>query len=410
MLNKKHITTIAALSLSAVLLTGCQAITEPVNVISPNAAPEAPLQPTETSLGSGDQSAGSSAVSSIQTAVSSDFDERETSTPRVTINVNCTLPTDVPEQVDVLKTKPFWFEPGLPEELLLTGENYEWEETRQNRYYPEIETPIYVHPEDKLLMLGYNGNSGGDFYFNRYDDHLYGTVGNHCDYAAIEPVSWTDSALDGFTPEEAISKARDMLGQLGITNLGEPNVVAVKADKANEWLGQTEWENKDGSKVEWKEWTKDDEVYYLTFPIVFNNIPVATSGSCSGGMTRNDFELDGTYVQVTVGRDEIKYINTYDIPDAEVETAKTADISISAQQALDILTEHHTAEDFPIAINVNDVSLVYAVSKNDKYFDTCEAFLVPMWKFEMTYESTLGGDVCLVEFIDAQTGRGQFEH
>ncbi len=412
MLNKKHISTIAALSLSAVLLTGCQAIAEPINIVSPNAAPEAPaIQPTETTLGSV-ESAVSSSESSIQTAVSSDTADKQTAAPRVTINVNCTLPTDTPEQVAILKTKPFWFEDGLPEELLLKDVNYKWAETRDNEYFPEIKTPIYDHAEEETLLLGYNGNQGGDLFFRRYDEHMYGSLGSECGESGIYDVSFTDSALDGFTPEEAVSKAKELLGQLGITTgLGTPEISAVKADKANEYLSSHEWYNKDGSVCEWKEWTKDDEVYYITFPVEFNGIPVATSTSLSGGMTQNNFEVEGTYIQMTVGRNEIMYVNTYDLPAAETENIGTAEIKISAQQALDIFIEHHNAaEHSPSAFDLRDVSLVYAVTKGEKYCDTCEAVLIPMWKFESTYEwESDHSNVHVIEYVDAQTGKGQFE-
>lgn len=417
MLNKKHITTIAALSLSAVLLTGCQAITEPVNIMSPNAVPEAPaVQPTETTLGSSEttgslsESAVSSAQSSTQTAKETDFEEKETSTPRVTINLNCSLPTDVPETVAIMNTKPFWFKPGLPEELLLKDVDYKWAETRRNTYYPEIEEPIYYYAEEETLLLGYNGNQGGDFFFRRYDEHMYGTTGNFCALFRAVEQSYTDETLEDFTPEEATNMALELLGKLGITNLGKPDVVAVRAEKANEWLHQTYWENKDGTPAEWKDWTKDDEVYYLSFPIMVNDIPIAFSGSHSGGCTRNDFKFDGTYVYVTVGRDEVISIQVHDMPDPEMETVSDAQIKVSAQEALDILTDHHTAEDFPTAIDINDVSLVYVISKGEKYWDTCEATLIPMWQFEMTYESELGDNVVMTELIDAQRGIGQFEH
>lgn len=408
MFNKKHITAIAALSLSAMLIAGCQEKADPINIISPAAAGEQQTSTTEP--------APSAPAAANETAdiSSSNVTESRTAEPTAMINVNCAIPDSAPAQAALLKTSPLWFEDGLPEQLLLNDVPNILKERRVDEKFPDKEEPIYICPEDKLLVMGYNGNGGGDISFWYHDDYMYGTLRSFFDVYDVAREIFTDKTLNGFTPEDAISRATTLLEQLGITNLGTPEVWAVKADKANEVLGRREWQNKDGTPTEWKQWTEDDEVYYLTFPVEFNGIPVAFSGSMSGGATHygfgSEFYTDGTGVKVTVTKDRIVDIEGWPLPSADAETVGTVDINISAQQALDILAESHSAEDFPSAINVNECSLVYVITENN--LDTSERILRPMWRFEMSYEGAYStdGSVRMTEYVDAETGKGYFEY
>lgn len=403
MFNKKHITAIAALSLSAILMTGCQENAEPINIFSPAAAGE------QQTSASDPASAPADADENTSTTTSS-VSESKTAEPTATVNVKCTLPDSAPAQVALLKTKPFWFEDGLPEQLLLNDVNYKWYETRQNECFPEISEPIYVHTEDDLLLLGYNGNSGGDFYFNRYDTKKTETARDHLEYYGATHTK----VLDGFTPEDAVSRADALLEQLGLADLlGAPKVWALNADEANKYLSSDTWYNKDGSIDEWDEWTADDEVYCLRYPVVFNGIPVTFSGSMSGNCTSycwgDELATYGTYVDVTVAKDKIMFVDTRDVPAANAETVGTADITVTAQQALDTLTQFYTAENFPSAVNVNDCSFVYVMTNRN--YEKCEFILKPMWKFEMSYESTYEsyGEIPMIGFVDASTGVGIFD-
>lgn len=407
MFNKKHITAIAALSLSAMLLAGCQENAEPINIVSPAAAGEQQTSSTEP------VSSAPAAADETADTSSSNVTENRTAEPTATINVKCAIPNSAPAQAALLKTSPFWFEDGLPEKLLLNGVDHILEERRVDENFPDKEEPIYICPEDQLLVMGYNGNGGGDLYFNHHDDYMYGTLRSYFDCYNVAEEIFNDKTLNGFTPEDAVSRATTLLEQLGITNLGTPEVWAVKAEKANEELNKTEWENKDGTPAEWKQWTEDDEVYYLTFPVEFNGIPVAFTGSMSGSCTQHGFDseyfTDGTYIEVTVTKDSILDVRTRNLPSADAETVGTVNINVSAQQALDILTECHSAVDFPFAINVNECSLVYVITERN--LDTSEYILRPMWKFEMSYENEYSDySVRMTEYVDAETGKGYFEN
>lgn len=410
MFNKKHITAIAALSLSAMLLAGCQENAEPINIVSPAAAGEqqtSPTEPVSSASAAADEAAGIS---------SSNVTESRTAEPTATINVNCTIPDSAPAQAALLKTSPLWFEDGLPEKLLLNDVDVVLEERRVDENFPDKVQPIYTCPEDDLLVMGYNGNGGGDISFWYHTDYMYGTLRNIFDVYDVAHEIFTDKTLNGFTPEDAISRATTLLEQLGITNLGTPEVWAIKADKANELLGKETWESKDGSIIEWKHWTEDDEVYYLTFPVEFNGIPVAFTGSMSGGCTQynlgSEHYTDGTSVKVTVTKDRIVDIEGWPLPSADAETIGTVNINVSAQKAFDLLNESLSAEVFPYAVNLNECSLVYVITDRD--CTNSECVLRPMWRFEMSFDDGRGysdyGSVRMIGYVDAETGKGYFEH
>ena len=167
MFNKKHIKAIAALSLSAMLLAGCQENAAPINIVSPAAA-------------------GERQISSTEPASSSNVTESRTAEPTATVNVKCTLPDNAPAQAALLKTTPLWFEDGLPEQLLLNGIDHILYERRVDENFPDKEMPVYLCPDDKLLLMCYNGNGGGDISFRFHDDHMYGTLRNIFDVYDVD--------------------------------------------------------------------------------------------------------------------------------------------------------------------------------------------------------------------------------
>ena len=416
MLNKKHFASFAALTISAMLLAGCQENAEPINIMSPAAANE----PSASAPAAAEPSAGDTASvtpdetpSEIARTATDLINSTKSAEPTATVNLMCTLPDSAPSQMALYKTTPFWFEDGLPEELLLKDVNYKWEETRQNEYFPEISVPIYVKPENDLLMLGYNCNAGGDLYFDRYDDKAYGSLGVRV-FEDYDINTSCVKSIDGMTPEEATAKSLELLLKLGITNLGTPDVYAVTADAANDYISSHTFEDKQGNIQEVEKWTSDDEVYYLRFPVMADGTPIAVTGTFVGGMTHYgiDSELwtSGTYVDVTIRKDGTIFdVDTRDVPSADLENIGTADINITAQQAFEIFENGHYAEDYSTSINVTDCSLVYVMTNIDLL--NCEHVLKPMWKFEANYEFPhFNSTLQMVEYVDATTGTAIFEY
>lgn len=66
-----------------------------------------------------------------------------------------------------------------------------------------------------------------------------------------------------------------------IEHLGEPEIYAVTAEQAN--------------KIEMYDsrWTKNDEMYFIRFPVIYNDIPIANKMYAIKG---TDSYFDGSFV------------------------------------------------------------------------------------------------------------------
>lgn len=415
MFNRKHITALTTLAMAAVIITGCQENTAP---LIGGAAEKQAL----TAAAVSDLNYAPSAAPEAPAATAA-------ATPYTNgrVTVSCAIPESAPSQLPLYKAKRRLFEEGVPESVLFNEGSYKSREERPDDLDEEQKNVIYCNNDD-ILVMSYRP---GDVYLNGENsidkDSNFGYMTLRSWFDCYDMAEYfNDTELEGFSPEEAISKADAMLKALGINNLGTPKVWAITADKANEKLGEISWETKAGVPYVHDTWTKDDEVYFLTYPISVDGIPVMDFSNMSLGTPEN-MALSGSYVQVTVRRDRIATVNGFELLSENLETCGAADINVSAQQALDILIDHHNADpegrnaEFNTEFTVKNCELVYVEVASD---DFREFTLKPMWRFDLAGKMDLSGrsdrpyeqnvrrgeqHTIEVEFIDARTGEGCFE-
>ncbi|MDE7360859.1 MAG: hypothetical protein K2N38_02880 [Oscillospiraceae bacterium] len=415
MFNRKHTTAFTAILMAAALLTGCQENTEPMiggavsnENLAPAAAPEVPVSSAPETI-IDDEAAPLSAVAPDPSK----------------IIIDCTLPDNYPSQVPLLKAGLQKFEVGVPEKLFLDDAGLVLDKDYYVYDHPEEDHHVYVDKASDLLLMGY-----GDGHVSNYDrlgNYQYVSIRSAFDCYKMTNF-FSDTALEGFTAEDAISRGNELLAQLGITNTGTPKVWAITADKANEYIASQTWENKDGTPQNVNEWTADDEVYFLTYPIAFNSVPVSTQFVNRGYGDGRDGSFtwnSGSYIELTVGKDRIATVQSYQIFSEDAEITGTADITITPQQALDTIIEHYNnsyfREDFDVTpVTVNSCSLVYLVDHN---FDTDEYTLRPVWEIGVEWKHNavncsetyrhLYEDIQNIgvefDYVDAVTGEAHFD-
>lgn len=415
MFNRKHTTALTAILMAAALLTGCQENTEPLTGgavtnenLAPAAAPEVPASSApETVID--DEAAPLSAVAPDPSK----------------IIVDCTLPNNYPSQVPLLKAGLHEFKEGVPEKLFLDDAGLVLDKDYYIYDHPDEKSHVYVDKASDLLLMGYGDGDISNYY--REGNFQYISIRSAFDCYKMTNF-FSDTALDGFTAEDAISKGNELLAQLGITNAGAPEVWAITADKANEYIASQTWEKKDGTPQKVDEWTADDEVYFLTYPIEFNGVPVSTHFVNSGYGDGRDGSFtfnSGSYIEMTVRKDRIATIQGYQIFSDGAEITGTADIAVTPQQALDTVVEHYNNSDFNEVfdispITVNSCSLIYLVDHN---FTTGEYTLRPVWEIGVEWKHNtvncsetyrhLYEDIQNIgaefDYVDAVTGEAHFD-
>lgn len=401
MINRKHTAALTSLIMAAALLTGCQENAAPLTGGTVTNEDLAPAAAPESTAVIDDEAAPLSAVVPDPSR----------------IIVNCTLP-EAPAQVPLLKTAPLKFEVGVPEKLffddagLVEGKDY-------YKYdHPDKDHHVYCDTASDLLLMGY---SDGDISsYNRTGNYHYTSIRSAFDVYKMTNY-FSDTALEGFTAEDAISRGNELLAKLGITNAGAPKVWAVTADKANEYNKAQNWEKKDGTPDEGDKWTADDEVYFLTYPIEFNGIPVTTT--CTNRYFRDKtdgFEyINGAYIEMIVRKDSIADVRSYQLMSEDAEVIGTADIAVTPQQALDTLIQHYNTSELltdDAPVTVTGCSLVYVDTRD---MDTNEYTLRPVWQFDLEWEFGWEGRSeaskkyenmgIESDYVDAVTGEAHFE-
>lgn len=131
-----------------------------------------------------------------------------------------------------------------------------------------------------------------------------------------------DEALDGFSREEALERAYEIIDKAEIKNLGEPEIYAVTAERANKLRTIT------------TKWTKDDELYYIRFPTIYNDIPIFNCMSAVPIPGTSTF-FEGSYVETAISKSEIVFFNCITVFGEIQKTGDDIQIKYGAENVLD---------------------------------------------------------------------------
>jgi len=210
-----------------------------------------------------------------------------------------------------------------------------------------------------------------------------------------------DESISVLPKEEAVNRCTQLMNEVGITNYSEPEIYAITVDKANEFWkseGYDEYE-------EYKDWmSPEDEIYILSFPIEYNDIPVTLFSPES---IRNDHVgiFAGSFVFFLVTKDEILYLDSNNLFSPQYENGEYVTIKCSAENALKIALDYYNGIklDEGKSVKVTQCKLVYAPRKWHEQGEIIT--LTPLWEID-TVQYTQGNLMGVKNslHIDAQTG------
>lgn len=208
---------------------------------------------------------------------------------------------------------------------------------------------------------------------------------------------FTEEDIDLFSKEDAIKRCISFLKEVDITNYAPPEIYAITANKANKY-----WEEK--NYTEYEEWTSENEIYILRFPIEYNGISVTTTCSSSRDIGGHGGYFVGSYIDFIITEDEIIYMDSFAIFSPEYEIGEYVTINCSAENALKIAAEHYDS----IIFGDNDIKILRCELVYVPYeqHDEKNFTLIPMWRIDASIyrENTDTLGLCDYLFIDAQTG------
>lgn len=232
-----------------------------------------------------------------------------------------------------------------------------------------------------------------------------------------------ETELAGYTKEEAIQDARELLKQLQIDACEDP--IAIYAIRRKDW--KEEYENileayGSDSRAETSEVSENDEFYYIMWLDELNGIPVATgnrSNATQGAKGIREYPEEGVYNIIFTNKDGILYFSRSTAMYKEMRREEKQAI-ISLQDAIGRLDEHYSdvlmqTEHTLFRVNFcyvpdkvgEEEKLVQLSDGNEYGYTVYDLDMIPAWCLEVEYMGSVNNpnDIWYeMIYVNAQTG------
>lgn len=318
---KKSLETIAAIFALAALLGGCY--------------------PSEKTEASSDSAVERSEQGSVSPSESEQGVEPPVFTLPDDIKLDIKLPENVPNEIPAVTLRLKTWNSEEIRKMFFDGKELTAENVSDEVFYPG-EKMYYWETEDITAAI-----EPGRF---EYSDKA--ELGGRCQYGSVLQFSIDDNSLiddcyaggeelSTFSREDAKKRAGEMLGRLGINNLGEPRIISFHAELANKILPMCkEWKDNAGEPFEYTPWTEDDEVYILRYSQKYENTEIISIGGEYSYPSDSGFALKDTVIIAAVSKDKILELDCKTVFEESYEVGESFPVKCSAQQALDKLKEY----------------------------------------------------------------------
>ncbi len=286
------------------------------------------------------------------------------------------LPENTPSAAPVIKLKPrFWDNDKLREIFIrdkeITSEtNYE-----SNGFADEKRYVVYFGDNMRLIYEPTNISC------ERNDDisAVQSSIASLIEGRWLEQFS--DEELKSFPKADALARVQNIIDKLEITNLGEPVIRSVSAEKGNELMSGRTSADKDGNEHTRPEMTDADEFYFITYPLVYNDIELSQHLKMNADFKKSHRP---SYIKAVVAKNGIAEFKCENIYESEFEAQENVLINCGAQDALNALIKHYN-ETFQMSYTtLSGCKLVYITEEN---LDGQSRVLIPIWQFS-GYEIT----------------------
>lgn len=291
-------------------------------------------------------------------------------------SLSLTLPETYPTELPKIMAAVMRWDKETVYEVLGGGRPILSEDEFESVNYPDEKRTLLTLDDKRSYIsfepesVGYNAPLDGEvnhsIYFSEYDTYF------------VNPMVSYVSELEGFSSESAVQRVRDVAKKLGITNLGDPIVFGVTADIANNYIcyqkRECDFYDEPYGDDDFKAWTKDDEAYYITFPLMYEGIPLENNGVYVPG-----YSYAGSYVKAIVTKDKIIDLNCMGITSPEYIIGDPAKINFSAKDILSKIVSDYSRKVLPIKLEIYNCELTYAPV--DK-LDNNEWVFAPVWRFD----------------------------
>ncbi len=304
--------------------------------------------------------------------------------------LSLTLPENTPSELPEVTADMMQWERNELLELLAKGKTIVFEkefiegEGKQKRPYIEFDDGTELTFTQSLLW--FDMLSGYPMDFSDVQSHILRYSDD--DFLFV-------NEIEGFPKSDAVNRARELIEKLGITNLGEPRVLGLTHQDAEKYYNNKYQDDED---FELKEWTEDDDVYLITFPILFNGIPTESHE------VHTKMSIPDSRIDVIVTREYVISIDTSKAVSPEYTNGRTIKINYSASDILKKIVSDNSKKQLKYAVDYYDCELTYACVE----WLPLKFRFIPVWRFSYTEAVDFGDGVPKMlrehEIYDVESG------
>lgn len=252
-------------------------------------------------------------------------------------------PDNIPDEFSEIKlTLKTWDKEEI-EQVFLSNKEISNATESDEVFYPGEKFYLW-ETSDKLEIIVEPGRfeyedkaeTNGQFQYGS----VYGFTMDDCNL--IDDCYATNGELAAFSSADADQRAREMINKLGITNLGKPSVICVRAEFANMVLSYTkDVLDKQGEPFEATPWTENEEIYILRYPQVFENTTLAMAGTTYAYSDANGgFAIKNPGVIAVVSKDKIISLNAMAVFSENYEIVERVSVNCNTDMAFDKFKEY----------------------------------------------------------------------
>lgn len=339
----------------SLLLTGCY----PTGEESINLSSNKPISSsTEMQTDDTDTSSAQSSSKLIAKYESEQF----------TVDLN--FPVDVPPQASEIELKPRYWDNDKLREIFIGDKEITSETDYKSDGFPD-EKRFVVYFGDNMRLIYEPMNISCEC----RDDisGVQSSIASSIDAKWLEQFS--NEELKSFSKSDALARVQNIIDKLEITNVGKPVIRSVTAEKGNELMSGRTSVDKDGNEDAYPKITDDDEFYFITYPLVYNDIELSQHMKMNADIKKSHWP---SYIKAIVTKNGIVDFECSKIYEPEFEAQENVLINCGAKEALNVLIKQYTDTFQMSHTTLRGCKLVYITT--EALDGQCRVF-TPIWQF-----------------------------
>lgn len=289
-------------------------------------------------------------------------------------------PVSVPqtETFSVLSAKTMALAPQKVADVFFENESFTVTGANEN---------VYI--TDDGDELSFNRQGGAFEYRTQFAKLVFNVFSYSLAASPGNEEAFKEKELDGFSGEQAISMAEDVLNRLGISVMETPEVIVLDAktlsQEQNKLMADDYYQMLiQNNRIQFKDgWTDEDACYYFMFFVSMKNIPVFSEQFT---MQTVDDTIYGSRIGILVSQNGVEGFEIQSVLYEETGIKENVEQLVTMESALQKAEEKYGELLNDSTFTITDVQLIYVPLRDTE--DTKRYCMTPAWRMTVKEESS----------------------